>query len=46
MVAGDVGKPVVLMDTQSPVKDALMVLADNIDRAAQSSLEARATLRS
>lgn len=44
VVAGDVGKPVVLMDEPSPVKDALMTLAGNIDRAAQSSLEAHATL--
>jgi Mrp family chromosome partitioning ATPase len=45
VVAGDVGRPVVLMDEPSPVKDALMTLADNIDTAAQSSLEALATLR-
>ncbi|MBI4807092.1 MAG: Mrp/NBP35 family ATP-binding protein [Desulfovibrio sp.] len=44
VVAGDVGKPVVLMDAPSPVKDALMTLADNIDKAAQSSLEAHSTL--
>lgn len=45
VVAGDMGRPVVLMDEPSPVKDALMSLAENIDRAAQSSLEAHATLR-
>ncbi|WP_243364283.1 Mrp/NBP35 family ATP-binding protein [Fundidesulfovibrio terrae] len=45
VVAGDMGRPVVLMDEPSPVKDALMALADNIDQAAQSSLEAHATLR-
>lgn len=45
VVAGDVGKPVVLMDEPSPVKDALMALADTIDNAAQSSLEAHATTR-
>jgi Mrp family chromosome partitioning ATPase len=43
VVAGDVGRPVVLMDEASPVKDALMALAGNIDRAARSSLEAHAT---
>ena len=45
VVAGDIGKPVVLMDAPSPVKDALMTLADTIDRAAQSSLEAHSSLR-
>ncbi len=44
VVAGDVGKPVVLMDEASPVKDALMELAGNIDRAVQSSLEAHSTI--
>jgi len=45
VVAGDMGTPVVLMDTASPVKAALMALADNIDQAVQSSLEAHATMR-
>ncbi|WP_243309981.1 Mrp/NBP35 family ATP-binding protein [Fundidesulfovibrio agrisoli] len=44
VVAGDVGRPVALMDEASPVKDALLALADAIDKAAQSSLEAHATL--
>lgn len=45
VVAGDMGKPVVLLGEPSPVKDALIALADNIDRAVQSSLEAHATIR-
>ena len=45
VVAGDMGRPVVLMEEPSPVKDALFALADNIDRAVQSSLEAHATIR-
>lgn len=45
VVAGDMGTPVVLMDTDSPVKAALMALADTIDHAATSSLEAHATMR-
>ncbi|GFK95786.1 Iron-sulfur cluster carrier protein [Fundidesulfovibrio magnetotacticus] len=45
VVAGDVGRPVVLMDEPSPVKEALKSLAANIDRAAKSSIEAHATLR-
>jgi len=44
VVAGDVGKPVVLMDEPSPVKDALMNLAATIDRAAKNSLEAVSTV--
>ncbi|MFZ5427478.1 MAG: P-loop NTPase [Thermodesulfobacteriota bacterium] len=44
VVAGDVGRPVVLMDEPSPVKDALMELAGNIDRAVQSSFEAHSTI--
>jgi len=46
VVAGDVGKPVVLMEEPSPVKQALKDLAATIDRAAKSSLEAHATMRS
>lgn len=43
VVAGDVGRPVVLMEEASPVKEALAKLAGNVDRAARSSLEAFAT---
>lgn len=44
VVAGDLGKPVVLLDEPSPVKDALIRLADTIDSAAHQSLEAHATI--
>ncbi|GAB6036000.1 P-loop NTPase [Fundidesulfovibrio butyratiphilus] len=46
VVAGDMGKPVVLMETDSPVKKALVSLAQAIDTAAKSSLEAHASIRS
>jgi len=46
VVAGDMGKPVVLMETDSPVKKALVSLAQAIDTAARSSLEAHASIRS
>jgi len=42
VAAGDVGRPVVLMEEPSRVKDALMKLADAVDKAAGESLEALA----
>jgi Mrp family chromosome partitioning ATPase len=45
VVAGDMGRPVVLMEEPSPVKNALMALADTVDRAAGESLEALASSR-
>lgn len=45
VVAGDMGKPVVLMDEPSPVKQALIALAETVDRCARMSLEAHATMR-
>jgi len=43
VAAADVGKPVVLMEEPSRVKDALMALARAVDRAAEESLEALAS---
>jgi ATP-binding protein involved in chromosome partitioning len=45
VVAGDVGRPVVLMDTDSPVKTALLTLAEAIANQAAGSLEALASMR-
>ena len=42
VAAADTGKPVVLLPEPSRVKDALMALADVVDRAAGESLEALA----
>ena len=44
VVAGDVGKPVVLLDEDTPIKRALLALADNVVAAADRSLEAAASL--
>ncbi len=44
VVAGDVGKPVVDLPTDSPAKQALLSLADNIASAASNSFEAHATI--
>ncbi len=43
VIAGDLGKPVVLIDDPSPAKDALIELADTVEEAAMNSLEAVAT---
>lgn len=43
VVAGDLGKPVVLLDTETPVKKALLQLARNIVSEVSTSLEAAAT---
>jgi MinD superfamily P-loop ATPase len=40
VVAGDIGKPVVLIEQDSPVKSALLELAARVDDAASNSLEA------
>ena len=42
VAAGDVGRPVVLMEEPSQVKDAFLALADAVDNAAGESLEALA----
>ena len=39
------GKPVVMLDTDSPVKRAFTILADAVADAAQSSLEAHVSMR-
>ena len=44
VVAGDMGKPVVLIDTPSPAKDALKKLAEAVEDEAMTSLEAVSTL--
>lgn len=44
VAAGDMGKPVVLLDGDSPVKKALLDLSDNVAKAARSSLEAYASM--
>ncbi len=44
VVAGDIGKPVVLLEGDSPVKAALLALADNVAQSASNSLEAFATM--
>ncbi len=43
VVAGDIGKPVVLLDTETPVKTAMLSLARNIVSEVSTSLEAAAT---
>jgi Mrp family chromosome partitioning ATPase len=43
VVAGDIGTPVVLLETASPVKTALLELAERVAQAAQNSLEAAST---
>ncbi len=44
VVAGDLGRPVVLIDGPSPAKDALKALADTVEETAINSLEALATV--
>jgi Mrp family chromosome partitioning ATPase len=43
VIAGDLGKPVVLIDEPSPAKEALIDLAIKVEEAAMNSLEAVAT---
>lgn len=43
VVAGDLGRPVALLDEDSPAKTALLALADRVAEAAASSLEAAAS---
>ncbi len=45
VLAGDIGKPVVLLDEDTPVKRALLALADAVAEAAQSGLEAYVSMR-
>jgi len=45
VVAGDAGRPVVLMETDSPSKTALLALAATIAASAAGSLEALASIR-
>jgi septum formation inhibitor-activating ATPase MinD len=40
VVAGDLGRPVVMMDVDCPAKKALLELADRVVAAAENSLEA------
>jgi ATP-binding protein involved in chromosome partitioning len=42
VVAGDLGKPVVLLEQETPAKRALLELADNVHRACERNLEAAA----
>ena len=44
VVAGDLGKPVVLIDDPSPAKEALIKLAKTVEEAAMNSLEAVASV--
>ncbi len=44
VVAGDLGRPVVLLDGESPAKRAFLDLAVAVDAACRSSLEAAASL--
>ncbi|MGD9608861.1 MAG: P-loop NTPase [Desulfovibrionaceae bacterium] len=44
VVAGDLGRPVVLLDGDTPAKKAFLALAAAVDTACRSSLEAAATL--
>ncbi len=44
VVAGDLGTPVVLLDADSPAKDALKKLAERVVIAAEQSLEAASTV--
>lgn len=45
VVAGDMGRPIVLLDYETPAKTALLALADRVRRACENSLEAVSTLR-
>ncbi|GAB6060896.1 P-loop NTPase [Desulfonatronum parangueonense] len=40
VVAGDLGKPVVMLDEDTPAKQALLDLADSVIRTSENSLEA------
>jgi hypothetical protein len=40
VVAGDLGKPVVMLDIDCPAKRALLALADRVVKAAENRLEA------
>ncbi len=42
VVAGDLGKPVVMLDEDTPAKRALLQLADTVIRTSENSLEAAA----
>ncbi len=44
VVAGDIGIPVVLLEGDSPAKQALLALGDRVAQAAQTSLEAASTV--
>ncbi|MCA1743971.1 MAG: P-loop NTPase [Desulfonatronovibrio sp.] len=44
VIAGDLGKPVVLIEDASPAKDALNKLAQSVEDAATNSLESVATV--
>jgi ATP-binding protein involved in chromosome partitioning len=44
VVAGDLGTPVVLLEADSPAKEALLALGDRVADAAQTSLEAASTV--
>jgi len=44
VVAGDLGTPVVLMETDCPAKQALLALGERVALAAQTSLEAASTV--
>ncbi|MFP4070656.1 MAG: P-loop NTPase [Desulfovibrionales bacterium] len=43
VVAGDLGRPVVLLEQDTPAKTALLELADRVHRASEDSLEAAST---
>lgn len=45
VVAGDLGRPLVLLDHDTPAKRAFLALADAVDTACRTSLEAAASLR-
>jgi hypothetical protein len=45
VLAGDIGKPVVMLDEDTPVKRAFLALADAVADAAQSGLEAYVSMR-
>ncbi|QLA19934.1 Mrp/NBP35 family ATP-binding protein [Desulfolutivibrio sulfoxidireducens] len=45
VLAGDIGKPVVMLDEDTPVKRAFLALADAVAEAAQSGLEAYVSMR-
>jgi len=40
VIAGDLGKPVVLLDEDTPAKQALLALAESVIKASEDSLEA------